>query len=156
MQSVCKNELQICNLDNGELIYTSEIVAGSGESRIFIPDNLSWLGGEAVVFALRDVVPGEFPVYSNRPESGSPYMHGERLRYDVNESRPLEGLVVSRAIGEYFELLLADGSVCQVEARVIGSTATKQEVPEPMGLLLPFRTRRKVDQTRLAEDAEAS
>jgi hypothetical protein len=120
-----------------------------------MPDNLSWLGGEAVVFALRDVLPGEFPIFSNRPESGNPYMHGERLRYDVNESRPLEGLVVSRAIGEYFELL-QDGIVCNVEARVIGSTATKQEVPEPMGVLLPFRTRRIVKEMIAAEDAEAS
>jgi|JI10StandDraft_1071094.scaffolds.fasta_scaffold135436_3 hypothetical protein len=155
MQSVCRHELQIWNLDNGELLHLGEIKAGSGESRIFMPDNLSWLGGEAVVFALRDVMPGEFPVYSNRPESGSPYMHGERLRYDEIESRPFEGRVVSRAIGEYFELL-QDGIVCQVEARVIGSTATKQEVPEPMGVLLPFRTRRKVEQLIPAEDAEAS
>ena len=155
MHRVCSHELQIWDLDNGELLHSSEIVAGSGESRIFMPDNLSWLGGEAVVFALRDVLPGEFPIFSNRPESGNPYMHGERLRYDVNESRPLEGLVVSRAIGEYFELL-QDGIVCNVEARVIGSTATKQEVPEPMGVLLPFRTRRIVKERIAAEDAEAS
>ncbi len=155
MQSVCRHELQIRNLDNGELLFLGEIVVGSGESRIFMPDNLSWLGGEAVAFALRDVMPGEFPIFSNRPESGSPYMHGERLRYDINESRPLESRVVSRAIGEYFELL-QDGIVCQFEARVIGSTATKQEVPEPMGVLLPFRTRRNVKQVIPAEDAEAS
>jgi len=155
MQSVRSHELQIWNLDNGELLHSSEIVAGSGESRIFMPDNLSWLGEEAVVFALRDVMPGEFPVYSNRPVSGSPYMHGEPLLYDHLGSKPASGRVVSRAIGEYFELL-QDGIVCNVEARVIGSTATKQEVSEPMGVLLPFRTRRIVKEMIPAEDAEAS
>ena len=91
MHRVCSHELQIWDLDNGELLHSSEIVAGSGESRIFMPDNLSWLGGEAVVFALRDVLPGEFPVYSNRPVSGSPYMHGEPLLYDHLGSKPASG-----------------------------------------------------------------